>query len=175
MQANRNNLVQKLLEATGGDFFSPADPPRFISKRPASGNSSYAFDKRQRLATPSGPAHFARADLTDFALPNAPLTARSSAFGPAGSSGSSGSSVSSASSELSGSSGSPGSSFTASLFESRSASSILDVDDSAGPHISLPVQTAEQVMVRRLRAKLTPLAAGSQLFPEFSTVYTYLC
>lgn len=175
MQANRNNLVQKLLEATGGDFFSPADPPRFISKRPASGNSSYAFDKRQRLATSSGPAHFARADLTDFALPNAPLTARSNAFGPAGSSGSSGSSVSSASSELSGSSGSPGSSFTASLFESQSASSILDVDDSAGPPISLPVQTAEQVMVRRLRAKLTPLAAGSPLFPEFSTVYTYLC
>lgn len=39
--------------------------------------------------------------------------------------------------------------------------------------VRLCVQTQDQIMVRRLRTRLTPVS--SSLFPEFSTVYTYLC
>lgn len=39
--------------------------------------------------------------------------------------------------------------------------------------VRLCVQTHDQIMVRRLRTRLTPVSQS--LFPEFSTVYTYLC
>ena len=39
--------------------------------------------------------------------------------------------------------------------------------------VRLRVQTQDQIMGRRLKTRLTPVS--SALFPEFNTVYTYLC